>query len=188
MAAGGAGTGGSGSGGTSTGGTSPGGASTGGSSSTPADEDIDMTAEDFSCIGDWDKVLGFRITNLLGHLDEALAVANDPAGGVYPVGTLIQHIPTEAMVKRRAGFSPETKDWEFFQLELSADGMTTIANRGTTELTTSMGQTCASCHSMVSDEFDFICNTWAEQTGNSCGFDFTDSFLDMQLATDTRCN
>jgi hypothetical protein len=163
-----------------------GGIGTGGGGA-PGDEDIDMTAEDFSCIGDWDKVLGFRITNLLGHLDEALEVANDPEGGTYPVGTLIQHLPTEAMVKRRGGFSPETKDWEFFLLQLSADGQTTIAERGTTDISTSSGQTCSSCHAMAADEFDFICNTWAEQSGSDCGFDFMDSFLDMQLASDTRC-
>jgi hypothetical protein len=147
-----------------------------------------MTAEDFSCIGDWEPILGFRINNLLGHLDEAKAVANSPIGGVYPVGTILQHLPTEAMVKRRAGFSPETKDWEFFLLTLSADGVTTIAERGTTELETSMGQTCASCHIKATPEYDFVCNTWAEHGGaGNCGFDFTQDFLDMQLASDTRC-
>jgi hypothetical protein len=92
------------------------------------------------------------------------------------------------MVKRRAGFSPETKDWEFFLLQLSAGGMTTIQSRGTTAIQTSMGQTCVSCHTMVPDEFDFVCNTWGEQGSQNCGFDFMDSFLDQQLATDTRCN
>lgn len=151
-------------------------------------EDIDMTADDFSCIADWDRVSGFRITNLLGHLDEALAVANSATGGVYPVGTVIQHLPTEAMVKRATGFSPETRDWEFFLLELSSDGMTTIAERGTTEIQTSMGQTCVSCHSMPPEQWDFVCNTWADSGGGDCGFDFMDDFLDQQLATDTRCN
>jgi hypothetical protein len=146
-------------------------------------EDIDMTAEDFSCIADWDKVLGFRITNLLGHLDEALAVAQSATGGTYPPGTVIQHLPTEAMVKRATGFSPETMDWEFFLLSLSPDGVTTISERGTTEIATSMGQTCVSCHSLAAPEFDLVCNTWAEQSGGSCGFDFGDSFLDMQLAS-----
>ncbi len=158
---------------------------TGGSGGTSTDEDLDMTAADFSCIGDWDRVSGFRITNLLGHLQEALDVANSPDGGVYPVGTVIQHLPTEAMVKRRAGFSPETKDWEFFQLELSSDGMTTITNRGTDNVMT-MGNSCPSCHSMVPDQWDFICNTWGDH-GGDCGFDFDDSFLATQLGMDTRC-
>ncbi|HLV64463.1 MAG TPA: hypothetical protein VKY73_01565, partial [Polyangiaceae bacterium] len=163
---------------------------TAGSSGSAGDEDIDMKPEDFTCIADWDQVLGFRITNLLGHLDEALAVA-ESGTGTYPVGTVIQHLPTEAMVKRRAGFSPETRDWEFFVLQLGAQGEVTIQERGTTEIKTGMGQTCASCHSMAPEEFDFVCNTWGAAqgpNGPNCGFDFMDSFLNTQLAGDTRCN
>ncbi len=144
--------------------------------------------EDFACISDWEQILGFRIHNFLGHVEEAKAVANNPAGGVYPVGTILQHLPTEAMVKRRAGFSPETKDWEFFLLTLSPDGTTTIAERGP-NISTSMGQTCTSCHVLADDAYDFVCNTWAEHGGaGNCGFDFMPSFLDGQLASDTRCN
>lgn len=146
-----------------------------------------MTAEQFSCIGDWEQISGFRINNLLGHLDEAKAVANSTTGGVYPVGTILQHLPTEAMVKRKAGFSPETKDWEFFLLTLSQDGKTTIKERGTTMIKTSMGQTCVSCHSMPPAEWDTICNTWADHAGGNCGFNFDQNFLDNQLAGDTRC-
>lgn len=150
-------------------------------------DDIDMKPENFTCIADWEKVLGFRITNLLGHLEEAIAVAK--AGtGTYPVGTVIQHLPTEAMVKRRAGFSPETKDWEFFLLQLGPQGQVTIQERGTTQIKTAMGQTCVSCHSKAPDEFDFVCNTWGEKGSENCGFDFNDSFLNMQLSMDTRCN
>jgi len=39
---------------------------------------------------------------------------------------------------------------------------------------------------MAPDQWDFVCNTWGDQ-GGDCGFDFTNSFLDMQLASDTRC-
>lgn len=152
----------------------------------PADEDLDMTAEQFSCIGQWDAVLGFRIQNLLGHLEEAKAVANNPAGGVYPVGTILQHFPTEAMVKRKAGFSPETKDWEFFLLTLNQDGTTTIASRGP-DITT-MGQTCASCHVKADAAFDFVCNTWAEHGGaGNCGFELGAAQLDGPIAMDPRC-
>lgn len=150
-------------------------------------EDFDPEPEDFTCIADWQKVLGFRIKNALGQEAEAIAVAQGGTG-IYPVGTIIQHLPTEAMVKRRAGFSPETKDWEFFLLELSPQGVTTIAERGTTEIETSMGATCVSCHSLAPDEFDFVCNTWGEEGGDNCGFDFMDSFLDQQLASDPRCD
>jgi hypothetical protein len=153
----------------------------------PAADDLDMTAEQFSCIGEWDAVLGFRIQNLLGHLEEAKAVANNPAGGVYPVGTILQHFPTEAMVKRKAGYSPETKDWEFFLLTLNQDGTTTIASRGP-DITT-MGQTCASCHVKADAAFDFVCNTWAEHGGaGNCGFELGAAQLDGPIAMDPRCN
>jgi len=179
--AGGAGAGGAGAAGASGAGMS--GAAGGGGTSA---DDFDPTPEDFTCIADWQKVLGFRITNALGKTAEAIAVA-ESGTGVYPVGTILQHLPTEAMVKRRAGFSPETKDWEFFLLTLSPQGVTTIAERGTTEIETSMGATCVSCHSLAPDEFDFVCNTWGDAGGDNCGFDFMDSFLDQQLANDTRC-
>jgi hypothetical protein len=181
----GAGTAGAGTAGAGTAGAGTAGAGTAGAGSV---DDFDVTAEDFTCIADWDQVLGFRITNVLGQTAEAIAVAENAAGGVYPTGTILQHLPTEAMVKRAPGFSPDTKDWEFFLLELGQDGTTTIMERGTTEIQTSMGETCASCHSAAADEFDFVCNTWAEHGGaGNCGFDFMDSFLEMQLATDTRC-
>ena len=46
------------------------------------------------------------VASLNGHLDAVLAVARSKSGGVYPVGTVIQLIPTEAMVKRHKGYSP----------------------------------------------------------------------------------
>jgi hypothetical protein len=122
---------------------------------------------------------------LLGQVAEAVAVAENPAGGTYPVGTVIQHLPTEAMVKRAAGFSPETKDWEFFLLDI-ASGSTTILERGTTEIET-MGNTCASCHSLAPDEYDFVCTTWGAPGGGDCGFDFGESQLSTAIANDPRC-
>ena len=52
-------------------------------------------------------------------LDYMKQCANNPDGGVYPVGTVIQLVPQEAMVKRAAGFDPATNDWEFFSLDVS---------------------------------------------------------------------
>jgi len=49
--------------------------------------------------------------SLNGHLAAVLAVAHKPKGAVYPVGTVLQLIPTEAMVKRHKGYSPATGDW-----------------------------------------------------------------------------
>ena len=51
-------------------------------------EDLDMSAEDFECILNWDKVGKYRITNKLGHLAEALQAARSPTGGAFPTGTI----------------------------------------------------------------------------------------------------
>ena len=89
-----------------------------------------MKATDFECVLRWTMVGGYRITNKLGH--DPLPIANNPTGGgPFPVGTIIQIVPTEAMVKRRVGFNAMTHDWEFFSLGVSSSG-TTINMRGTT--------------------------------------------------------
>src|SRR5439155_1188003 len=80
-------------------------AACGGGAGMPAPvEDLDAGPGSFTCLQGWTAVRRFRVTNTLGHLDAALAVANAPdGGGRYPVGTILQLIPIEAMVKRRAG-------------------------------------------------------------------------------------
>ena len=95
---------------------------------------------------------------VLGRLDETLAVAQNPEGGAYPVGTVIQLIPTEAMVKRAPGFSPLTFDWEFFFLGVSASG-TTIEARGTTEVVNGFGGNCYDCHVKAEPQWDLVCET-----------------------------
>lgn len=122
---------------------------------TPPD-DLDAQAADFTCLTEWPKVRRFHITNLLGRTEEALAVANNPEGGSYPVGTIIQLVPQEAMVKRREGFSPATGDWEFFFLNVSNDG-TDIVSRGTTDVTNSFGGNCLDCHALAEPQWDFVC-------------------------------
>lgn len=126
------------------------------STTAPAGEDLDMSPEDFVCLLGWDQVRRFRITNLLGRLPEALEVANSPTGGSYPVGTVIQLIPNEAMVKRATGWSPETNDWEFFSLETSAAG-TEILDRGTTAVINAFGGNCFGCHSAAEPQWDLVC-------------------------------
>lgn len=115
-----------------------------------------MTAEDFVNINAMTKVGIFFVDNRLGHLDEAIAVASDPEGGEFPVGTIVQLVPQEAMVKRRAGWSPETRDWEFFFLGVTAQG-TEILSRGAEETENSFGGNCAACHSKAAPEYDGIC-------------------------------
>jgi hypothetical protein len=127
------------------------------STTTTAPEDFEMQPDDFVNLHDMTPVRGFFVDNELGHLDEALEVANDPeGGGAYPVGTVIQLIPQEAMVKRAPGFDSDTNDWEFFSLQVSAQG-TEIVSRGGDEVINQFGGSCADCHSLAKPEFDFVC-------------------------------
>lgn len=119
-------------------------------------QDFAAQPADFRNLHSMTKVRGFYIDNRLGHLDEALAVANSPNGGHYPVGTIIQLVPQEAMVKRQTGFNPATRDWEFFFLSVSPDG-TRIERRGTTDVVNRFGGNCASCHQGAAARFDGVC-------------------------------
>ena len=90
-----------------------------------------VDAKSFRCITEMTHVRQFYVDNLLGNLDATLAVANSPTGGTYPPGTVIQLIPTEAMVKRDKGFNPVTHDWEFFDLDVSKDGTAALSLKDT---------------------------------------------------------
>lgn len=119
-------------------------------------EDLVMRAAGFANINTMARVNRHFIANPLGHLDQALAVARSSKGGRYPVGTIIQLVPQEAMVKRRAGFNAATKDWEFFFLDVSPQG-TKIVTRGTDQVVNRFGGNCASCHVAAAPQFDMVC-------------------------------
>jgi hypothetical protein len=126
------------------------------STTTAPAEDLDMKPTDFRPLRTMTKVRGFFIDNRLGHLEDAVRVANSPTGGVYPVGTIIQLVPQEAMVKRGKGWSPSTNDWEFFFLNTSAAG-TEIVTRGKEDTVNRFGGNCADCHSLADARYDFVC-------------------------------
>ena len=119
-------------------------------------QDAKLRAADFTNINSMTRVGDHFVTNVRGHLAAALAVAHSAKGGHYPVGTVIQLVPQEAMVKRAPGFSPSTNDWEFFSLDVSATG-TRILSRGGAEVLNRFGGSCASCHSAAKPQFDFVC-------------------------------
>jgi hypothetical protein len=125
-------------------------------STTTKPEDVEMTSADFPNIQTMTKVDSYFVGSRLGHLSEALAVARSPEGGKFPVGTLIQLVPQEAMVKHRAGWNPATHDWEFFFLEVSPLG-TKIVNRGADQVVNRFGGNCASCHLAADPKWDMIC-------------------------------
>jgi hypothetical protein len=124
-------------------------------SSAPV-EDLEMQATDFPNINTMTKVDSYFVTNLLGHEEEALRVARAPNGGTFPVGTLLQLVPQEAMVKRRAGWNRATHDWEFFFLETTPEG-TKIVTRGADEVVNRFGGNCASCHLAADPKWDLVC-------------------------------
>jgi hypothetical protein len=136
-----------------------GGARTGGSGGdggAVASQPVEVTEASFDCILDGTKVRRFYVENVLDDLAASVAVAEGEAPLPYPRGTLLQLVPFEAMVKREAGFSEETNDWEFFALEPSDEG-TKITTRGK-DAVNFVGDTCAGCHVAAADN-DFVCET-----------------------------
>src|SRR5262249_41066912 len=76
--------------------------------------DVQVDAKSFRCIRNMAAVRHFYVDNLRGDLAATLAAAKSPTGATYPPGSVIQLVPTEAMVKRAKGFNATTHDWEFF--------------------------------------------------------------------------
>jgi hypothetical protein len=149
---------------------------------TPTATPAEFVAQpsDFECLTDWTHIRHFRITNKLGHLDEALAVAHGDMPPPYPVGTIIQLVPAEAMVKRGAGFFPAGDDWEFFVLAASPSG-TQILKRGRDEVF-NIGPPCFACHSAASHT-DLICET----TNGCVALGLTEQLINAIQDGDPRC-
>lgn len=140
---------------------------------------IDETS--FGCITDGVPVRRFYVTSLLGDATEAVAIANGEAEGPYPPGTVIQLVPQEAMVKREPGFAPEANDWEFFFLNIDANG-TEIAARGVTEVQNAFGGNCFGCHADAAAS-DFICET----TNGCVDLPLTEALIRSLQTGDQRC-
>ncbi len=124
-------------------------------------EDFVATLSDFDCNrnSEWTMVGVARYKNTLGHDAEMLAVARSTSGGTYPVGTIVQLNPLEAMVKRGHGFDPTSNDWEFFLFNGPPDGGTgvSIASRGGGTSVSNARGTCLSCHGPAQTPFDLVC-------------------------------
>jgi len=121
-----------------------------------AEERIDATS--FRCITKMTAVRQFYVDNLRGDINATLAAANSPTGAVYPPGSVVQLIPGEAMVKRDTGFNAATRDWEFFELDVSKDG-TRIRKRGFADVVNRFGGNCFGCHVAARPEWNLICET-----------------------------
>ena len=141
-----------------------------------------ISAESFNCINEMTPVRHFFVDNLKGDIEATVAVANSTTGGTYPEGSVVQLVPTEAMVKREPGFNPKTNDWEFFELDVSAEG-TAIRKRGFEDVVNRFGGNCFDCHVKAEPQWDLICD-------NTHGCDpipLTRSVLSTLQKTDPRC-
>lgn len=116
---------------------------------------IKVDDNSFKCITDMTPVKHFFVDNLLGNLDATVKVANAGSGD-YPPGSVLQVMPNEVMVKHNAGYSPATRDWEFFWIDITKEGQK-IFTRGFAEVNNRLGLNCFACHVKAKPEFDFVC-------------------------------
>src|SRR6202034_3579252 len=146
-------------------------------------DDLVVTEKSFGCVLDLPKVRNTRIQNPDPEkLKEAIRIFRDSVPDTeYPKGTILQLIPTEAMVKHDRAAFPRTSGWAFFCLKVSADG-TTIVDRGDKVLNTSLKKPCLDCHSPAA-KFDFVC----EKKHGCAPIPLPDLIIAHMQNSDPRC-
>jgi len=147
-----------------------------------APKPVEISENSFQCVTKMTKVRGFYIDNLLGNKRKTLAVAKSKKGGVYPPGSVVQLVPTEVMVKGQPGSSPVTKDWEFFELDVSPEG-SKIRHRGYADVVNRFGGNCFACHVQAKPEWDMIC----EQSHGCQPIPITHAMFTALQKSDPRC-
>jgi len=147
----------------------------------PSPAAFPISDKSFKCITQMTHVRHFYVDNLAGNLAGTVKVAQ-AATGDYPVGSVLQLVPTEVMVKREKGFNATTRDWEFFELNLTPEG-SAIRTRGFQEVNNRFGGNCFTCHVKAHAEFDLVCD-------NNHGCDpipITRAMSGALQRTDPRC-
>lgn len=146
------------------------------------EETLKIDESDFNCVLDMAPVRGFYVDNLIeGELSKTIEVAT-AEHGEYPAGSVVQLVPGEVMVKHPKGFNAATKDWEFFELDVSTEG-TEIRKRGFVDVVNRFGGNCFACHIKAKPEFDMIC-----ETGHGCDpIPLTPQITQLLQKTDARC-
>jgi hypothetical protein len=135
----------------------------------------------FKCVTEMTHVRHFYVDNLAGNLAGTVTVA-EAATGDYPVGSVLQLVPSEVMVKREKGFNAGTRDWEFFELIISPTS-STIRVRGVQAVNNRFGGNCFSCHVKARPEFDLVCDN-----NHGCdGIPITRAMSGALQRTDPRC-
>jgi hypothetical protein len=152
--------------------------------SSASAQDITVSEQSFGCILDWPKVRNTRFKHEdPAKLKEAMRIFRESEPDKeYPVGTILQLVPFEAMVKHPREKFPKSNGWEFFALEVSEAG-TKIRDRGDDHVVNLLlGASCQSCHQPAA-KFDFVC-----EKGHGCA---PLSIDDKQIAefqkADLRC-
>lgn len=152
--------------------------------STGWTEDAIVSEGTFGCILDMPKVRNTRFKHAdPAKLKEAMKIFRESEPDKeYPVGTILQLVPFEAMVKHQREKFPKSNGWEFFALEVSETG-TKIIDRGDEKvLNVLLKAPCLSCHQPAT-KFDFVC-----EKGHGCAPLSIDDqqIADLQKA-DLRC-
>jgi hypothetical protein len=147
----------------------------------PAPASFPISDSSFKCITEMTHVRHFYVDNLAGNLAGTVQVAQ-AATGDYAVGSVLQLVPNEVMVKREKGFNANTHDWEFFDLNISPTS-SAIRVRGVQDVNNRFGGNCFNCHVKAQPEFDLVCD-------NNHGCDpipFTRAMSGALQRTDPRC-
>ncbi len=146
-------------------------------------QDVTVSENSFTCIRDGHKIRNTYIRNADPEkLKEAVRIfKNSVPDKEYPVGTILQLVPFEAMVKHPREKFPKSNGWEFFALEVSEAG-TKIRDRGDNVVNLSLGAPCLSCHQPAA-RFDFVC-----EKGHGCApIPFDDQKISELQRADARC-
>lgn len=86
-------------------------------------------------------------------------------------------------MKHSEGYSPATRDWEFFELEVSPQG-SSIKKRGLVDVVNKFGGNCFACHIQAEAQWDMIC-----ETGHGCEeITLTREMVMVIQKTDPRCD
>jgi hypothetical protein len=151
----------------------------------PAQAEFKAKARDFKCLLKGVQPAGkhFYVFNRNKRkLKKAVAVAegNIP-GEEYPVGTIIQLLPFEAMAKRGGTYNPSGHGWEFFRLSTSPANKSEIVDRGKEEVKNFAS--CQGCHlGGQAAEYDLIC-----EGHGAASLPLTDAQIDLVQHGDPRC-
>src|SRR5262245_24366730 len=147
-------------------------------------QELKVTEESFGCILDMPKVRNTRFKHAdPAKLKEAMRIFRESEPDKeYPVGTILQLVPFEAMVKHPHEKFPKSNGWEFFALDVSETG-TKILDRGDENvLNILLKAPCLSCHQPAA-KFDFVC-----EKGHGCApLSIDDQKIAELQKADLRC-